>query len=567
MSVQLKNNYSTQYLSEEEPRNSAVQIRAILNNINQSLILLDKDLTLKWSNKKADTFWVDTWGLELAHGSSIDIFMGQLHFVNIETTLAKAFIGKQFNIEKKIINVINQYIWLDITFIPNIEETGINSVLISIQDITERERSIYYIEQHDKILETMNYAAEQFISSQNAELVLTDVFARIGKALDVQRIYYVESETNNEQIPFMRLKAEWVSSKEYNLTSHYILYNNLYSASGLDRWYLLLSEGKIISSTILQLPSPEKVLFSGACTKSLIIMPVHIDNSMRGFLGFEDCIEERRWSLLETDALKMAVRLLSAEIKRIESKKELSEAKELASRSDTLKSHFLAQMSHEIRTPLNVILNFASLLKDEFNESKRDDLKTYFSMIENGSKRIIRTIEMMLNMSDLQSNSYEFMPVELDLVNNIFEPLLAEYKSVARDKNINLILNKNINNAYIFADQYSVNQIFFNILDNAIKYTSKGTIAISISEEENKTIKVEVEDTGIGISKAYLKELFTPFSQEETGYTRRFEGLGLGLSLVKKFANLNNASISVKSNKNVGTKFTILFTKREYENK
>ena len=105
----------------------------------------------------------------------------------------------------------------------------------------------------------------------------------------------------------------------------------------------------------------------------------------------------------------------------------------------------------------------------------------------------------------------------------------------------------------------SISQMFCNIIDNAIKYTPKnGEIEIVLYEKDDRLF-VEIADTGIGISHEYLKNLFTPFTQEEMGYTRKFEGNGLGLAIAKKYAELNNAVINVKSTKGEGSNFTVIF--------
>ena len=105
-----------------------------------------------------------------------------------------------------------------------------------------------------------------------------------------------------------------------------------------------------------------------------------------------------------------------------------------------------------------------------------------------------------------------------------------------------------------------IGQLFYNLLDNAIKYTKEGGVTVTIIHQ-NEDILVKISDTGIGISDEYLPRLFDPFTQEETGYTRKYEGNRLGLSLVKKYSEMNNVRIEVKSKKNVGTEFTVIFKK------
>lgn len=552
---------------EEDIAHSNSYLNAVFSSINQSFVIIDKYMILRWYNKKAYDLWAGTWNIELETGKYITDFLDQSHKHSIMKEIETAFSGKQITTEKMIKSTDNQVLWFDVSITPQYTDDELDFILINIQDITGRKQVIYDIEQHDNILSVLNFAAEKFISSQNIELAINDVFDRIGKALKVTSIYLVENKTDSNLYPFMKLRAEWNADPDSIKSPLNRIFNTYYSISGIERWYAVLYEQQIFKSTILQLPAAERLLFEKNISKSIILLPIFVDNLFWGFLCFEDGNQARKWNLAEIDALKMAVRLLSAEIKKVKSNNELFAAKELAVRSDTLKTHFLAQMSHEIRTPLNVILNFTSLLKDEFSGTKRKDLQTYFKMIENGSKRIIRTIEMILNMSELQSQTYDYLPTEFDISDSFFESILLEYRAAALEKNLQLIFTKHISSAFILADIYSVTQIFNNLLDNAVKYTNKGKIEITLYGIDDTKIGVDIEDTGIGISSEYSKELFTPFSQEETGYTRRFEGLGLGLSLVKRFVELNDAQIIVRSSKNIGSRFTIIFKKTRYEEK
>ncbi|MGB8319503.1 MAG: ATP-binding protein, partial [Ignavibacteriaceae bacterium] len=102
-----------------------------------------------------------------------------------------------------------------------------------------------------------------------------------------------------------------------------------------------------------------------------------------------------------------------------------------------------------------------------------------------------------------------------------------------------------------------ITQAFQNLIDNAIKYTNKGCVEISMRKNQNK-IFVDIKDTGIGISESYMQKLFEPFSQEDDGYTRKFEGTGLGLALTKKYIELNDADLVVKSRKDEGSTFSVI---------
>ncbi|KUO59609.1 hypothetical protein APF79_05550 [bacterium BRH_c32] len=233
----------------------------------------------------------------------------------------------------------------------------------------------------------------------------------------------------------------------------------------------------------------------------------------------------------------------------------LIKAREQAERANQLKSEFLAQMSHEIRSPLNAVLNFHYLIKEETKDILNDNLELSFEAIESASHRIVRTIDMILNMSELQLGTYELTLRKLNISESL-NKLSKEYRKNAQRKNIDLRTNIDLNNPIISTDDYAFNQIFANLIDNAVKYTEKGYININACEQNNKII-IAIEDSGTGISEDFLPYLFEPFAQEEQGYSRKFEGSGLGTALIKKYCDIINADISVQSEKGKGSIFTV----------
>ncbi len=247
-----------------------------------------------------------------------------------------------------------------------------------------------------------------------------------------------------------------------------------------------------------------------------------------------------------------------SEIKRVQG--ELEHALEQAKESDRLKSAFLAQMSHEIRTPLNVILPSIPILADEIGE-KDKEMVSILHAVDNAGKRLYRTIDMILSMSAVQSGNYKAKFEKFNLAEEL-RNLTHEFTTICREKGLEIFFNESCTVSDISADRYTIGQVFQNLIGNAVKYTQKGRITVSIEDYEDNQLIVRVADTGIGMSEKYLKNLFTPFSQEDSGQTRKYEGNGLGLALVKEYVTLNKGQISVRSQKNKGSEFSVIFEKK-----
>lgn len=236
---------------------------------------------------------------------------------------------------------------------------------------------------------------------------------------------------------------------------------------------------------------------------------------------------------------------------------ELISSKEKAEVSEKIKTEFLAQMSHEIRSPLNVILSFVGLLKEDLAEIATNDMILSFESIDSASTRITRTIDLILNMTDLQLGSYKSSIEEISVV-EVLKGIQREYNQYAIRKGLELRLNIQFNRKKINSDKYALIQIISNLVDNAIKYSDNGFVEIFADKNESRDLVIKIIDTGIGISKEFLPNIFNSFSQEEQGYTRSYDGNGLGMALVKKYCGIISAEISVKSKKGKGTTFTLV---------
>ncbi|NOZ04525.1 MAG: PAS domain S-box protein [FCB group bacterium] len=245
------------------------------------------------------------------------------------------------------------------------------------------------------------------------------------------------------------------------------------------------------------------------------------------------------------------------ESKRIN--RELKQALVKAQQAEKVKSLFLANMSHEIRTPLNAILGFTDLLEQRIGPNVGPEEKSFFETIRNSGNRLMRTVHEILDMSQIETGTMELKPKLLNL-ERVIKNVIIEMSSFAENKGLELTFSSTAKDPVIKADEYCITQAISNIVDNAVKYTEKGGVDISL-KSRNKQLVLSIRDTGIGMSRDYVQRMFEIFSQESTGYTKKFQGVGLGLALVKQYLDMNNVTIKVNSKKGVGTKFTLFFSR------
>ena len=239
---------------------------------------------------------------------------------------------------------------------------------------------------------------------------------------------------------------------------------------------------------------------------------------------------------------------------------ELEGALQVAEEANATKMRFLANMSHEIRTPMNVIIGLASIIREESAHQKKVLKNT--ERLESTSKYLLTLLNDVLDMARVETgsvtlNKYEFSREAFwQTINTI-----AESQAKAAEVNYVFSYEKGKQDKYI-GDEVRLQQILINLINNAIKFTPKGgTVTVRSRQVEtvNRRIRLQmqVEDTGIGISKEFLPKVFQAFAQEHDATTSSYGGSGLGLSIAKNFARMMGGDITVESEEGVGTIFTV----------
>jgi len=237
---------------------------------------------------------------------------------------------------------------------------------------------------------------------------------------------------------------------------------------------------------------------------------------------------------------------------------ELTAARDAALEASHLKSAFLANVTHEIHTPLNIILGYADLMAERLEESGDPRASDYVDPVRRAGKRLLDTVGSILELSKIEAGTFRINPRPI-LLGEFIERLVGEFQILAARKGLAVKAQIDAPAVRINFDEACLSNLITNLLQNAIKFTEHGEITLRLWTDERATPMLEVRDTGVGIDAAYLPYIFDAFTQENPGLTRRFQGVGLGLSLVRKYLELHGAEIAVASEKNRGSSFTIRF--------
>lgn len=231
-----------------------------------------------------------------------------------------------------------------------------------------------------------------------------------------------------------------------------------------------------------------------------------------------------------------------------------SKAKELE-KLGKVKSQFIANVTHELRSPVNAILVLTELMEMSYKKGYFDQLKDRLSLLMSSATSLRAIITNILDLSKIEAGKMDIICENFDIVGLLHE-IADTTRILIGNKPVKVEVNARHNSLHITSDPVKVRQVLVNLTSNAVKFTEKGGITITLTEEDYR-IKISVSDTGVGIRDEDINKLFVAFSQIEDAKTKRHEGTGLGLTITKNLIDLLGGSISVSSKYGQGSIFEI----------
>ncbi|AQT67871.1 Sensory/regulatory protein RpfC [Anaerohalosphaera lusitana] len=457
-------------------------------------------------------------------------------------------------------------------------------IVENMQDITVLKEAEENLAKRLKYEEGLAACSQVLLRNEPDEERVEEGLEFLREACDACRVYVFENFMSSKGKLCARYAWEvcksGVSEEIRNPDNQIVSYHE-----DLSSWYMDLSEGRAIVGNISDFPEAERKVLEPQNIKSILLLPLFVNQDFFGFIGFDDTQRVRDWDEGDVKLLSTASEIISAHIERKIWAEEIRHAgeraesakrevervnKELeasvekanvlageATAANVAKSEFLANMSHEIRTPMNAIIGFSDVL---MGEDLADDHKQYIEIIRNSGEDLLRLINDILDFSKIESGKLETEQVECSV-----EEILAGMESLMRpaaiDKDLSFhVLQCDDMPDKVKTDPARVRQCLINLVSNAIKFTDEGHVYVNVLKEQRDGelyLRFDVEDTGAGIPEERQKAIFESFTQVDGSTTRKHGGTGLGLTITRQLAELLGGGLEVQSEEGKGSVFSL----------
>ena len=437
------------------------------------------------------------------------------------------------------------------------------NVLAYANDLRELRAAI---EVRDNLLNTVNDTAVILLSEDYDDFMspVMEGMKLLGRSVDVDRVQIWQNETIDGALHFVH-KYEWLS--ETGKTKPPVPIGLKFPYSDMPAWEYMFSRGKHINDLLRNLPQSDRDLLSGFEIKTIIIIPLFLQDKFWGFFSLDDCRNERKFSEEEIKILRSGGLLIANAFLKNDTAIQLKEAFKSAQESNKEKSKFLATMSHEIRTPMNVILGITeNYLQDS---AIAPEVKNGFKKIYTAGDLLLNIINDILDLSKIEAGKFELRPAKYrvtSLINDVAHMNVIRFQH--KPIEFKLKVDENIP-SMLFGDELRIKQILNNLLSNAFKYTAAGEVTLSFAfqqaeEEENMVmLDFSVRDTGQGMTAEQIEKIFDEYSRFNLEANRTTVGTGLGMSITRNLINMMNGELKVESTPGKGSVFIARIPQRK----
>ncbi len=402
----------------------------------------------------------------------------------------------------------------------------------------------------------IKYIPSLFEINLNSDKTGTTIFKKLQEIFkfDYASIYYLNPDS--VQLKYTSVNPELIDS--------------VYELSKADMTFLYSEQGIILDKTSSIIKS---LSFIGA--QSFIIQKLSVGQTIFGFIILASQ-DKNLYKESDLEILKSCTSILSYVIKDLElsnvfkiqlkalkdgllekneAYKTIKEQNEKILEADKVKNEFLANVSHELRTPLNAILGFSEILSTGLYGELTKKQAEYISDIRVSGIHLLSMINEILDISKIEAKAIKLVRSTFNITRALSE-VANILKPLAMKKNVKIIIDYK-EDFEVYADYQKIQQILYNLVNNAIKFSPDNDLVEICATKTKKTFTISVHDNGIGIDKKYHGKIFAKFVQLDSAYTKKESSTGLGLTITKELTELHGGKISIKSEVNNGSTFIV----------
>lgn len=547
-------------------RANPIAFKTIFENISDGILILDRMGDVVAMNYTARKFFSKLSPQKIYKK---DQLMG------ISKEFETLFLSNSPNTRIELVNPSDKRIFE--IFLKNIDKDSLdletpNFQYLFFRDISEQKSTEEFIKsnelklqnvnnnlvRNEKMLTSIAFATKELLSNHDFATATQKAVTLLGDGAGVDRAYLFENSLDENGNILSSQRFEWSAlgvPAEIDNPNLQGLPIGLFGEGSR-----VMAQNNLYQAIVDQMEDdPElKELLQSQDIKSILLIPIYVEDYFWGFVGFDDCTNERKWSEAETALLISFADSISNAIERKNMEKNLVKSMEAANEASVAKSEFLANMSHEIRTPLNGVIGFSDLLmKTNLDENQKGFLQ---SILQSGTL-LLDLINDILDFSKIEAGKLEMSPEWVN-IRDLATDTLKIIQPTTNEKNLklNLKLDEKLPKS-VYVDSTRIKQILINLLSNAGKFTHQGHIDLAVtvdgpvSQNGLMPLVFSVEDTGIGISKEKERTIFEAFAQEDNSTTRKYGGTGLGLTICSKLLELMESRLELQTTLGKGSKF------------